>query len=632
MNKTSSAVSRIANINRRSNFIATCRQSCVPTLNKYFPLVSQTIAIISTIFISMTRSKSRNTLYTCLYEPIIGLNYVKLPRKNFQRTLALVPLYELERIPWCCTENIHVTNCADCIARGGLQVNTRGHARFDNVIKLHRPRCKRPTKYRFSFIFILGISFTIRMNINSHSCNEIRADTLEALKYLDADDSLKAHANYFSKVDNREATNNFYDLVKNATKDLTKMVNPKWWRPLHSQANLEVLIEELGLNWPKKNEETFRQIQGIFDEIDDEFQRKGLKTTAISGIDRYNPPKQENKPRQSKPNNSDSIKTADQEHNPILDDERLKNIDKKIAERILNEVVHKKTEIKWDDIAGLENVKQAINEIVVYPMQNPDLFQGLLAPAKGLLLFGPPGTGKTLIGKCIACESGATFFAISASSLTSKWVGEGEKMVRALFAVARCMQPSVVFIDEIDSLLTQRVDGEHDSSRRMKTEFLVQFDGVSTGAEDRLLIVGATNRPQELDEAARRRFTKRLYIPLPDEPARRQIIENLMKKQKNSLTDECISYIADKTAGFSGADMATLCKEAAMVVLRTVVRARGSAKDLLPEDLSPISRADFDTAMKLVKASVSTGDLSSYDDWDRKYGASREVLGDGSQI
>ena len=302
----------------------------------------------------------------------------------------------------------------------------------------------------------------------------------------------------------------------------------------------------------------------------------------------------------------------------------MKNIDKNIAERILNEVVHKTAQVTWSDIAGLENVKQAINEIVVYPMQNPELFQGLLSPAKGLLLFGPPGTGKTLIGKCIACESGATFFAISASSLTSKWVGEGEKMVRALFAVARCMQPSVVFIDEIDSLLTQRTDGEHDSTRRMKTEFLVQFDGVSTGAEDRLLIVGATNRPQELDEAARRRFTKRLYIPLPDELARKQIIENLMQKQKNNLAPECLDHVSARSEGFSGADMATLCKEAAMVVLRAAVRARGGAKNLSPDDLSPISRADFDVALRMVKASVSNADMSSYEDWDNKYGESRD--------
>ncbi|KAK9762222.1 Fidgetin-like protein 1, variant 2 [Basidiobolus ranarum] len=186
-------------------------------------------------------------------------------------------------------------------------------------------------------------------------------------------------------------------------------------------------------------------------------------------------------------------------------DERLKNIEPRMIEMIMNEIMDRSLSITWEDIAGLEHAKNTIKEIVVWPMLRPDIFTGLRGPPKGLLLFGPPGTGKTLIGKCIASQSGATFFSISSSSLTSKWVGEGEKMVRALFTVARCHQPAVIFIDEIDSLLTQRTDGEVEASRRIKTEFLIQFDGCGTTTdEDRILIVGATNRPQEIDEAARR--------------------------------------------------------------------------------------------------------------------------------
>lgn len=194
-------------------------------------------------------------------------------------------------------------------------------------------------------------------------------------------------------------------------------------------------------------------------------------------------------------------------------DERLKNLEPKMVDLIMNEIMDHGPPVHWDDIAGVEFAKATIKEIVVWPMMRPDIFTGLRGPPKGVLLFGPPGTGKTLIGKCIASQSGATFFSISASSLTSKWVGEGEKMVRALFAVARCQQPAVIFIDEIDSLLSQRGDSEHESSRRIKTEFLVQLDGAATSSEDRILVVGATNRPQEIDEAARRRLVKRLYIP-----------------------------------------------------------------------------------------------------------------------
>ena len=214
-----------------------------------------------------------------------------------------------------------------------------------------------------------------------------------------------------------------------------------------------------------------------------------------------------------------------------LEDPRYKGIDPKMIELVTNDIMDQGANVEWSDIAGLDFVKTTVKEIVVFPLLRPDIFSGLRGPPKGLLLFGPPGTGKTLIGKCIASQSKSTFFAISASSLTSKWVGEGEKMVRALFAVARVHQPSVVFIDEIDSLLTARSDNEHESSRRIKTEFLVQLDGASTTGEERILIVGATNRPQDLDEAARRRLVKRLYVPLPEFEARKQIIVRLMSSQ-----------------------------------------------------------------------------------------------------
>lgn len=444
---------------------------------------------------------------------------------------------------------------------------------------------------------------------NPNSLDQAREEALETLKHLDpGHDAILAQCNYFDLVDDRSMVNNYCDLLMDVTRNNKKMANARLWVPLHPQVRLDKLIDDLGFDWPPKS----------LDDIDQEFERKGLKSCKMPI------PK-------ARRNSVDTTKKADRKdeevefENPILNDPRLKNIDKKIAERILNEVVHQKADTKWDDIAGLDNVKQAINEIVVYPMQNPQLFQGLLAPAKGLLLFGPPGTGKTLIGKCIASESGATFFAISASSLTSKWVGEGEKMVRALFAVARCMQPSVVFIDEIDSLLTQRSDGEHDSSRKMKTEFLVQFDGVSTGSDDQLLVIGATNRPHELDEAARRRFTKRLYIPLPEDQARRQIVMTMMAKGKSDLSDFCIDTIVDKTAGFSGADMSTLCKEAALCAVRALIRARGGAKNLGNDDLSPITLKDFEDALKFVKSSVGASDLVIYEDWDRQYGSSANI-------
>lgn len=319
------------------------------------------------------------------------------------------------------------------------------------------------------------------------------------------------------------------------------------------------------------------------------------------------------------PGNSNNTSSTNKSPEPV--DERLKNLDPAMVEKIENEIMNHKHDIKWDDIAGLQHAKKSIQEMVIWPMQRPDIFTGLRRAPKGILLFGPPGTGKTMIGKCIAATAGFTFFSISASILTSKWVGEGEKMVRALFAVARVHQPSVIFFDEIDALLTQRSDGEVEASRRIKTEFLIQFDGahVSDEDEDRILLIGATNRPQEIDEAARRRLMKRFYIPLPDYDARYSLIENLSKKQENTLSSEDKKWLAIKTEGYSGSDMDGLFREASLGPIRDI-SPENIAKISL-EEVRPMNRADFEPALNQVRASVSEKDLEMYLEWNRQYGA-----------
>lgn len=296
----------------------------------------------------------------------------------------------------------------------------------------------------------------------------------------------------------------------------------------------------------------------------------------------------------------------------------IPNVEPRLVEMIMNDMLDRSPGVDWDDIAGLHFAKRCVMEAVVWPMKRPDIFTGLRGPPKGLLLFGPPGTGKTLIGRAIASKSGARFFNISASSLMSKWVGEGEKMVRALFSVARVFQPSVVFIDEIDSLLTQRTESDQESSRRVKTEFLVQMDGAGTSQDDRVLVVGATNRPAELDEAARRRLVKRLYIPLPDADARGFLISRLLKQQSHEIDKSRIDIVVKLTAGYSGSDMYALCAEAALGPVRELGDAIGTVD---AGNVRPISLADFQSASRMVRASVSEGDLGGYLEWNETYGS-----------
>lgn len=293
------------------------------------------------------------------------------------------------------------------------------------------------------------------------------------------------------------------------------------------------------------------------------------------------------------------------------------NVDEYIVERISKEILETNVNVSWDDIAGLEDIKKIINEIVVWPMLRPDIFTGLRGPPKGLLLFGPPGTGKTMIGKCIASQCHATFFSISASSLTSKWMGEGEKMVRALFFLARKMSPSVIFIDEIDSLLSQRSDNENEGSRRIKTEFLVQFDGASVDDTDRILVIGATNRPHEIDEAARRRLVKRIYVPLPGAVSRKKMVRQLISSYLHSMNETDLDEIAERTDGYSGSDMFNLCREASMEPLREI----SDIHHFDPKEARPININDFINAMRQIRKSVSSTDLAGYSKWNEQFGS-----------
>ncbi|VVB14216.1 unnamed protein product [Arabis nemorensis] len=302
--------------------------------------------------------------------------------------------------------------------------------------------------------------------------------------------------------------------------------------------------------------------------------------------------------------------------------EKLRNLEPRLIEHVSNEIMDRDPNVRWNDIAGLDHAKKCVTEMVIWPLLRPDIFKGCRSPGKGLLLFGPPGTGKTMIGKAIAGEAKATFFYISASSLTSKWIGEGEKLVRALFGVASCRQPAVIFVDEIDSLLSQRKsDGEHESSRRLKTQFLIEMEGFDSGSEQ-ILLIGATNRPQELDEAARRRLTKRLYIPLPSSEARAWIIQNLLQKDGLfTLSEDDMNIICNLTEGYSGSDMKNLVKDATMGPLREALKRGIEITNLTKDDMRLVTLQDFKDALQEVRPSVSQNELGIYDNWNNQFGS-----------
>ncbi|XP_031952940.1 katanin p60 ATPase-containing subunit A-like 2 isoform X10 [Corvus moneduloides] len=328
---------------------------------------------------------------------------------------------------------------------------------------------------------------------------------------------------------------------------------------------------------------------------------------------------------------------------------------RELAMVVSKDIYLHKPNVKWDDIIGLDAAKRLVKEAVVYPIKYPELFTGILSPWKGLLLYGPPGTGKTLLAKAVATECNTTFFNISASTIVSKWRGDSEKLVRVLFELARYHAPSTIFLDELESVMSQRgtaPGGEHEGSRRMKTELLVQMDGLAQ-SDDLVFVLAASNLPcyrqgsccqshvstprcaetlsssacRELDSAMLRRLEKRILVDLPSEEARRVMIQHWLPPLSNSggvklRTDLDYSLLSQETNGYSGSDIKLVCKEAAMRPVRKIFDAlenhQPGNSNLPMIQLDTITTADFLDVITHTKPSAKN--LSQkYTAWQREF-------------
>ena len=315
-------------------------------------------------------------------------------------------------------------------------------------------------------------------------------------------------------------------------------------------------------------------------------------------------------------------------------------------DKLSNAILVEKPNIRWDDVAGLAEAKRNLVQAVILPMKLPQFFTGQRAPWRGILLYGPPGTGKSFMAKATATEANnSTFLTVSTSDLVSKWMGESEKLIRALFDTAREQKPAIIFIDEIDSLLSERTENDSEGARRIKTEFLIQMDGVGKSM-DGILLLAATNVPWGLDPAVRRRFEKKIYIPLPDYEARLALVRLKTKGTPSNLTEQDIQEIARLTEGYSGADMNILARDAAMAPVNRFQQATDFVEyqgqlypcnpgtpnsihttvlEMTPDQLAKLQPPaltieDFRGSIKKVRPSVSPKDLIRFEEWTKEFG------------
>lgn len=286
--------------------------------------------------------------------------------------------------------------------------------------------------------------------------------------------------------------------------------------------------------------------------------------------------------------------------------------------------------VSYDMIGGLDEVKETLRQCVTYPLKYPRLYrEGVAAEAvKGVLLFGPPGTGKTMLAKAVATEGGATFISVDASTIENKWLGESEKNAKAVFTLARRLAPSVIYLDEVDSVLSSREHGDdssHGTLTSVKTTLMQEWDGLKS-SKDRVIVIASTNRPFDLDEAVLRRLPRRILVDLPDLATRKEILQVTLSDNRMSPNVN-LTKIAETLEGYTGSDLKEVCREAVVRISHDRAKQIDSSgllsnADFLFSEIRPVNTTDFTEAIKRLKASVDVHgrEMQKVLDWNEKFG------------
>ncbi len=296
----------------------------------------------------------------------------------------------------------------------------------------------------------------------------------------------------------------------------------------------------------------------------------------------------------------------------IVKKEDFENALKVVEPSAMREVLVEVPKVKWEDIGGLEEVKQQLKEMIEWPLKHPESFERLgITPPKGILLYGPPGCGKTLLAKAVANESGANFISVKGPELLSKWFGESEKKIRELFKRAKQVSPCIIFFDEIDALAPRRGLGMHEATERIVSQLLTEMSGIEEMKN--VVIIAATNRPDLIDPALLRpgRIDRFVLVPAPDEKGRLEILKVHTKNMPLKNVD--LKELAKRTEGFSGADLEALCREAAMNALRENMKAK------------EVTKKHFEEAFKKITPSIDQKMVKYYEKFIERTKKIREV-------